>query len=495
MQKMAQFCNFETMKKCSFIITLLFAPLLIQAQNVGLIWEPAVVISEGEPTGFLQPSVALTNTGPIITWGKEGGLNAVMYSRWDGNNFSNPLRINPPGLNPRILTTYGPGLVTYGDTVYITFSSLPEMTGHVYLLRSIDGGITFDDTVRVDALPAGYHAMAPHVDVDPLGNPSICYTSMLNGVPAIASSNSYNGGSTYDAPVPVTPTPTDCCPPYMVINNDFQAVLFRNNDNTLKTIHAGISQNGGATFDTIVRVDPSNYLAATCPISGAQGMVTNDTLYSIYMSGADGQAKIFVSPMHTSTLELGPTVQVDPTVPPGSVIQRMASIAGNGDTLGVVWSDTRNGTYDVFFAWSVTGLHGLSAPINIVDTTVGHSQSAPQVIFNNGKFHIVWQVEQSYRVMYRTACISNQIGINEQEEDLALAIAPNPFRESTQITFNNPHQNATIRLYDLAGKLVMKETNITSNRLTIHRNQLPVGMYELVLQVGDVATTQKLMIK
>jgi Secretion system C-terminal sorting domain len=80
-------------------------------------------------------------------------------------------------------------------------------------------------------------------------------------------------------------------------------------------------------------------------------------------------------------------------------------------------------------------------------------------------------------------------------KNLSVAVAPNPFKAATYITFNNPSNKVhTLTLMDAMGRVARTYNNITSDIVEIQRGDLTAGMYFAVLKNADgQALTQKLM--
>lgn len=80
-------------------------------------------------------------------------------------------------------------------------------------------------------------------------------------------------------------------------------------------------------------------------------------------------------------------------------------------------------------------------------------------------------------------------------KDLRVAVAPNPFKTATYITFSNPTNKAhTLTLTDAMGRVVRTYKDITSDIVEIKREDLTAGMYFAILKNADgQAITQKLM--
>ncbi len=77
------------------------------------------------------------------------------------------------------------------------------------------------------------------------------------------------------------------------------------------------------------------------------------------------------------------------------------------------------------------------------------------------------------------------VSINEIENKKSFTISPNPFSISTQITFDKTYPSIALSLYDLQGKLLLQNHYADCNQITLHRNQLPNGLYFLKLIIDD----------
>lgn len=88
------------------------------------------------------------------------------------------------------------------------------------------------------------------------------------------------------------------------------------------------------------------------------------------------------------------------------------------------------------------------------------------------------------------ACIQSgqtSLGIPENTKP-HIAIFPNPFSSTTRIQCSSPFQNASLRLYNSYGQLVLQENNISGSTITLSREQVPSGCY--YIQVSDEYNNQ-----
>jgi len=62
---------------------------------------------------------------------------------------------------------------------------------------------------------------------------------------------------------------------------------------------------------------------------------------------------------------------------------------------------------------------------------------------------------------------------------------------STKLTSYNPqHKKHSLSIYNIEGRLLQKQTNITTSEVTIHRNNLSPGCYFYELKSEDGATAK-----
>lgn len=86
------------------------------------------------------------------------------------------------------------------------------------------------------------------------------------------------------------------------------------------------------------------------------------------------------------------------------------------------------------------------------------------------------------------------VGTSELQ-NVKVAIAPNPFKTATYITFNNPNNKIyTLTIMDAVGRVARTYNNITSDVVEIQRDNLTAGMYFAILKNAEgQSITQKLM--
>lgn len=426
------------MKTIYFTLTFMFYSFLSLAQP-SVEWEPEITVSNGTIYGNMRPRMTIVNGDtPVILSGR-GGTGNVNVSRWNGSSFDTPVTVIPTGLAAYVTGWTGPDIASKGDTVIAVYKITPLETGNVYAVRSTDGGVTFSDTIRVDNHDQGV-AWMPSMDIDNDGNPVVTYMAHtpLWDNPEYVVVHSDDAGLTYNPEVNVvSSTPgeaCDCCPAEMVIKDQTQVLLYRNNDANIRDIHAVTSLDGGATFPYEANVDSLNWFITSCPSTGPDGVIMGTKLITASASRASGDYRIYVtSSSIDGTLEFETRMMVSEPSPTTSM-QNYPRISGENDTIVMAWQENVGNDPEIYYSVSLPGadhLTNLTTLKFVGNESSNGSQVNPDIVYKNGFVHLAYQDVLSGDLKYRRGTIQMNVGIEELEK--SITVYPNP---SNKAVFN-----------------------------------------------------------
>ena len=497
------------MKYLLFILTLSFS-FSVNAQT--LTWSAEFPVTGGSSYNNVRPRIALTtgNT-PIIMWGDD--VNNVVYTaKWNGSGFTAPLKIHSDSID--VFTSYwaGPEFEAAGDTVFIGLKVLPEADNGVYSVRSTDGGVTFDDTVRIDNIGDSL-ARFPTVAIADGGNPVFSYMKFdPNWMDAqYTVVESMDGGDTFEKDVEagllVTGEACDCCPAAIKAEGQRHVLMFRNNDNNLREMWFAYSDDEGMTFTGSGNVDTADWIIFSCPSSGPDFIFSGNTIHSTWMSSGDGGAsKVYVGTYDIGTSQILYHNTISSVMPVANY-QNYSRMDGEPGMLGVVLQHTNFGNTDVLFASSLAGTAGLVDNFDTVNISTTGSQQSPDIAYADGTFHIVWQDQETGDVIYRSATDSSFVpdtsGNNPNSvlnplgsvPGMQVSISPNPFNDFTTLIIKRKNIGFySVDIFDASGKIVRRYSNQKSNELTIKRGELPGGMYFYKLNGSEYIASGKFVI-
>lgn len=469
-------------------------PLLLVTAQYTLAQTPIISLSSPVTVAgtsvysSVKPRVAVTaGNAPLVVWGKASSASAqgsIYTARWNGTGFNTPLAVNPAGVDVYAGPSEGPNIAANGDTVFVSFFSIPSSSSKIYVVRSVDGGVSFNDTLRADHQTTKT-AYTPFVTIDESGNPCLAFEASHPNLsaPEQLFTRSVDGGTSFlnevNANMNAPGQPCECCPPSVVVKDSLVFLLYRNNENNIRNVYVAVSQDYGASFPTTVQIDNTNWYINGCPSTGAEGVIAGDSLVVTWRSRVGGQTRIYMNKMSIHTLQAGVTRKAEPSYV-GTAFQDHPSIAGSNDTVAIVWDDNRTGNSNCYMIASVDGGTTFSMPVMLNDTTTQAGiQRNPHVALKNGVFHIVYQNSSTNEVIYRTAQISGILNIAEDPKNrLLINAVPNPFTHSTLLLFPNAISSPVkVEITDITGRVVRMYAAVNTSSLRVEKGTLRTGIY------------------
>jgi hypothetical protein len=97
---------------------------------------------------------------------------------------------------------------------------------------------------------------------------------------------------------------------------------------------------------------------------------------------------------------------------------------------------------------------------------------------------------------YKDTCAYLTTSIAEFQNSDKISISPNPFTQTTQITFSQTYHSITLEVYNLQGQRVTQNHNSDCNLINFSRGQLNSGLYFLKMTLDEkMVETRKIVIE
>lgn len=476
-----------------FIITLIFTILLFPVfAQTGITWSLPITVA-GSEYDNMRPRLSADAAGnAMVLWGDGAGDNAY-FSKWNGSAFTTPVKINPESADVFVSDWAGPDLASKGDTVYAVYKQDPEDYTPAYIVRSFDGGASFSAPFAVEDI-ADSISRFPTVTVNASGNPVVGFmkfnADFLDSRWSVAVSNDY--GSTFFVDVRASgyeeDEVCDCCPGSLAIADNTIAMLYRNNKDNYRNMWAGISTNHGISFPAGFPVDDTNWTLNICPSSGPDGVIIADTLYTVFMSGASGANRVYLSTTSLSNPESSSTKLLAEDIADLNS-QNYPRIAHHDSAVAIVWKQVVDNDAQIAFLYKDKLQDGFPQAAEVIASSTSNNLTNPDVVVSNGKVHVVWQNNADNTIQY----ISGVYGLtgitSTSNQKLTIEIFPNPASE--YISVKEPFSN--VFLHSLCGQKIYMPFNPNSKSIDV--SSLLNGMYILELQHQHKTSFQKLMIQ
>ena len=424
-----------------------------QSWSQELQWSDPIIVNDDYLLGDVRPRIVLnSSSNPIVIWGKQGTSKSIHVSILSGGSFSAPVQLVDAEINPYIGSLIGPEMAVDNDVVYISLEG-ENANGeeHIYLLASFDGGNTFSDTIRVEDV--ANNAVLPNVAISAIGNPVVSFMHVNSSWSNTNQmmTQSFDSGSSFEEEVSASGMsnnqPCECCFSKVVVDGDTYVVVLRDNDNNVRNMYASISYDAGQTFSEYILLDGVDWNLNACPDAGPDAYISDGYLYAVWRSGSTGENLIHSAKLNLSNQVLEVSSIVDNM---SSVLQKMPDIAGNKDTVAVVWTDNRDNINDCFLSFSTDGMETWSQSVAFSDTLVMANFNEPDVAFENGVIHTVYRNISTHQVLYRTATFGDFSSLSKGIVSSDWQFYPNPVNEQLFLK-----EKGEYTIYNTEGKKVL----------------------------------------
>lgn len=467
------------------------------AQN-NIIWNSGSDISTNTFSNN-YPRMTLDGSGnPLVVWGRSSD-QSVFFSRWTGTMFTQPVKLNPSWLTVASASWMGPDIASKGDTVYVVVKRTPENTNtnRLFIFTSFNGGVSFNTPVEF-AFIADSLSRFPTVTIDESGNPIVAFmkfnASFGDSRWVVLKSTDY--GNTFNVDIKVSGWGSsaevcDCCPGAVTSSGNTCAMMYRDNNNDIRDSWAGISVDNASSFTSGFVLENSNWNINYCTSSGPDGVIIGDTLYAVFMNGASGSLRAYLS---KSSVISGALSSVSNLTEPitGLSQQNYPRIATDGKAMAIVWKQIVSGGVQLPILFTNNLADSFPASY---DTVALNNITNTDVAISNGNIYVVWQDDNSGTVKFRSGAYPISTGIHESTSSNTVSIFPNPFSNSTTLQFSGNLNNATLTIFNVFGKIVKQTMNISGQTFNLTRDNLPSGLYAIQLtEGGNVITNRKLVI-
>lgn len=443
----------------------------------------------------MHPRIVTDRSGnPLVIWGRMSD-ESVFISRWNGTNFTTPVKINPSWLSVATQSWMGPDIASKGDTVYVVMKRTPEMpdTNHIYISRSINGGVTFSNPIQVDDI-ADSVSRFPTVTVDNNGNPLVGFmkfNSMFTN-PRWAVAKSNNLGNTFFNDVKASGWTggevCDCCPGSIVSKDNSVAMLYRANIGNIRDNWVGYSNNGGTSFSNGWNVDNNNWMLMACPSSGPDGAIIADTLYSVFMNGDSGTDRVYVSFSSVTGMSAGSARPLTGSIT-NLYSQNYPRIANINNALAIVWKQNVNGNDELALRFTNdVGLTSLST-YEVVDL---NDVTNADVALANTSIYIVWQDDNSGTVKFRKGTYTSTLSVTDHQVKDNLSVFPSPVSEMLNIRLNLT-EKGKISITNVIGQEMFSSQVLGyESQLEIKTSEWQPGVYFVTMRSGNNTIIQKI---
>jgi hypothetical protein len=180
------------------------------------------------------------------------------------------------------------------------------------------------------------------------------------------------------------------------------------------------------------------------------------------------------------------------------------SVIVSGSVVQVVWADSRDLNYEIYYKRSTDGGVNWGADTRLTDAPDISVNSS--VTVSGSVVHVVWKDlrDGNWEIYYKRDPTGNVTGIKNIDLEIPKEFSlsqnyPNPFNPSTKIKFSLPSsQFVTLKVYDVLGReiagLINELREVGNYEVQFNPDNLVSGIYYYRFQAGTYSETKKLVL-
>ena len=281
-----------------------------------------VRVDDFDGSGKWMPAIAFSGTRAVVAWIDErmaGPENEPLEHVYVARSFTNgvafgpSVRVDAGTPVPLALHTdnkWAPSIAASKRQVLVAWADFRNYNWDIYSSRSLDGGLSWADNVRVDDFPATERINErPSVAIDRLGAVHVAWTDLRAREPDtnIFYARSVDQGATFTPNVqlddskagfdPNTDTPTNQWHPSLAVQDGKLFVAWQDNRLGNNDVFFTRSVNGGQSFLPSERVDDtgSGWSEQTRPSLALGGRGAKRVCYVAWEDGRNGDRDVYVA--------------------------------------------------------------------------------------------------------------------------------------------------------------------------------------------------------
>lgn len=454
-------------------------------------WEDPTDVA-GKSYGNFHPRIVTDGSGnPLILWNHN---NRAMFSKLSNNTFTTPVVLNPSNIGVAGAEWMGPDIASKGDTVYVVYKRIPEAsdTCNIFVVHSYYGGASFSTPVKVDNILDSISRF-PAITTDDNGNPIVGFMKFNPDFGdsrwVVARSGDYGNSFSKDVKASgwsqKSSTVCDCCPGAIASSGNYTVLAYRDNKSNIRDTWAGISTDNGNSFSSGMNIDKQSWNIFSCPATGPDAVIIGDTLYSTFMSSADGKDLVYLSKSSLSNLGAGTGIKLTGSFS-GLTVQNYPRLATNGKSLAFVWKQRVNWTDQCILKFTDNMEIALSENNELVDIS---NITNADVALSDNKVFVVWEDDVSGTVRFRQGLFENSTTQTEPINRQEFKISPNP--AVSEFSIKSRFDIEQITVFNSLGKEVFSSS---PNQKETSVQLIEQGLYFVQIRAGKFYEIHKMLI-
>ena len=437
-----------------------------------------------------ETDVRLTNdsAASIATYSRTTGIatsgnsiHVVWCDERDGNPETYYKRSTDGGVSWRSDTRLtfndsvsgAPAVATYGSMVHVVWGDRRDGNYKIYYKRSIDGGVNWGGDFRLTKDSSN----SGHPGLAASGsNVHVVWRDSRDGNTEIYYKHSTDGGYTWGNDTRITNDGAKSYNPSVCVFGSMVHIIWEDQRDGGSEIYYKRSTDGGQSWGAETRLTNNLYIS-NLPTSAVSG----SDLHIVWNDSRNGNYEIYYKRSTDGGLTWGPDNRLTNAV--GN--SHWASVAASGKGVHIAWQDDRNGNYEIFYMYSKDGGNTWSPDTLLVDNGVTKSEY-PSIAVSGSAVHVIYgdyRDGSNGEIYYKRNTTGNLVlgTVDLKGAKTHLTMFPNPASNNISISFPNTELSIShISIFNSLGievKRFNEEELVGQKIINFSTGFLPSGIY------------------
>jgi hypothetical protein len=485
-----------------FLVFLIIVHCTLFIDNCMSQWQPDVRLTNDPAGSYTSENNAwcIASSGNVV--------HVVWYDTRDGNGEIYYKRSTDTGvswgadtrLTNNIFYSMYPSITVSGSVVHIVWSDLRNGNYEIYYKRSTDAGVSWGTDTRL----TNNTAFSEYPSVTVSGSVvHLVWRDERDGNYEIYYKRSTDAGVSWGADTRLTNDTSFSQSSSVTVSGSFVHVVWRDNRDGNYEIYYKRSTDWGVSWgaDTRLTNNPADSWRPSVSVSGSE-------VHVVWEDRRDGNLEIY----YKRSTDGGTSWGTDTRLTNNSDESWFSSVAVSGSVVHVVWHDHRDLSDGIYYKRSIDV--GVSWGTDTHLTNNSASSEYPSVAVSGSAVHVIWSDyrDGNWEIYYKRDPSGNLVEIKNISSEIPSSYSlqqnyPNPFNSMTNIRFEivntplNPLSRGemiSLKVFDITGKevatLVNEQLNPGTYEVTFDASMFTSGIYFYRLTAGDYSETKRMML-
>ena len=385
-----------------------------------------------------------------------------------------------------------PCISVSGLNVHVAWDDFRNGHYEIYYKRSIDGGISWGADIRLTNNSASRYGPSVSVSAQTV---HIVWDDERDGNREIYYKRSTNGGLNWQPDLRLTDNSYSSSNPSVSVSGSLLIIVWQDSRNGQYQLYYKRSSDGGLIWGQDTRITNTTEFSGNPSVS-----VTGSNVNLVWNDTRDGNFEIY----YKRSTDGGLNWDADDRLTNNSFDSEFPSIAATGQGIHIVWFDTRFGNPEILGKRSTTGGVSWESDMRLTSNTAVSRE--PSVAVSGSVVNVVWSDTRdgNYEIYYKRDPTGNPIGIQIISSEIPNVYSlsqnyPNPFNPTTNIRFAIPISGfVKLIVFDIQGRevetLVNEKLEAGVYTSGWNASEMPSGVYLYKVEIATFSEVKKMIL-